>query len=108
VVTHQTDQHYTGSVTYTAVFGISGKVTFLTAEGSPMSGVTLTFSGLEGTVTTDAQGDYSRIVPSGWSGAVTPSKSNYGFSPTSRTYSNVTTSQTNQNYTGTMVFNPFP
>jgi len=103
VVTHQTDQHYTGTVTYTAVFGISGKVTFLTAEGTPMSGVTLTFSGGQGTAVTNSQGNYSKLITGGWTGTVTPSMANRTFTPASRSYNNLSSDQSNQNYTGALV-----
>ncbi|MDP1624620.1 MAG: CARDB domain-containing protein [bacterium] len=63
------------------------------------SGVTLSyFDGFAKTVTSDANGDYGIIVPSGWSGTVTPSKSGRTFIPASRTYTNVTTDLTGQNY----------
>ena len=43
-------------------------------------------NGLPGNPTTDASGNYSAQVPSGWSGAVTPTLSGYTFSPPSRSY----------------------
>jgi len=51
------------------------------------------------TVTADINGDYSIIVPNGWSGTVTPYKSGYTFTPTSRSYSNVQGNLIDQNYT---------
>jgi hypothetical protein len=41
------------------------------------------------------------LVPSGWSGTVTPSNACYTFNPPNRIYSNVTANQTAQNYTAT-------
>ena len=77
---------------------ISGYVR--TEGGSGISGVTLSFSNGGGSTTTNSNGYYSKQVPYGWSGTVTPSKSGYTFSPPSRSYSNVTSNRTNQNYTG--------
>ena len=96
VTTHQT-QDFLGMPTTVTISGVVG-----TSSGSPMSGVGLTFSGSDGTVTTttDVSGHYSRAVTYGWSGTVTASKSGYTFSPTSKTFSNVTADQT-QNFTGT-------
>ena len=53
------------------------------------------------TVAADETGNYTITVPSGWSGTVTPSKTNYIFSPPSRTYTDVLVDQTAQNYTAT-------
>jgi hypothetical protein len=55
------------------------------------------------TVTADGNGNYSIIVPSGWSGTVTPSKVGYSFSPINRVYTNVVTDQTAQNYIATAI-----
>jgi len=67
--------------------------------GAP--GVTLSFqdTSLTRTVTSDSNGDYSIIVPNGWSGIVTPSKLGSIFSPTHKTYTNLTVDQTSQDYT---------
>jgi len=64
-----------------------------------VSGATITYTG--GSTTSDASGNYSIFVSSGWSGTVTPSKSGYSFSPPNRSYSNVMADQTGQNYTAT-------
>ena len=55
------------------------------------------------TATVDGNGNYSFIVPSGWSGSVTPSHMGFPFTPASRSYSNVTVDQTEQNYTTSWV-----
>jgi len=91
-------QSNTVSFTVTSNPTISGYVR--TEGGSGISGVTLSFSNGGGSTTTNSSGYYSKQVPYGWSGTVTPSKSGYTFSPPSRSYSNVTSNQTNQNYTG--------
>ncbi|MCP5047190.1 MAG: hypothetical protein GY940_08460, partial [bacterium] len=73
------------------------------SDGAGISVVTLTFTGGEGTATTDDTGFYSKTVISNWSGTVTPAKTGYTFSPTSRTYSNIKSDLGNQDYTH---FNP--
>ncbi|RJP50777.1 MAG: hypothetical protein C4586_05365 [Anaerolineaceae bacterium] len=78
-------------------FNINGGYEISGNVGS--SGATLSyFDGFAKTVTSGNDGRYTIIVPSGWSGTVTPSKPGYYFSPVSRTYSNVTTNLTGQNY----------
>ena len=52
--------------------------------------------------TSQADGSYSIIIPYGWSGTITPSRSCYTFNPPTRSYSNVTDNQMNQNYTYTV------
>lgn len=93
----QTVQDYTATVVYT----ISGSVK--TGGGVGIEGVEITFSGEQGTVTTDSEGSYSHLVVEGWSGTATPSKTCYTFSPSSLTYTNVTSDQSDQDYTGTML-----
>ena len=88
----QTIQNFTAVVAYT----ISGNV--------GIAGVTLSYTdGTPQTVMSDSGGNYIIIIPSGWSGTVTPSKTGYVFSPASRNYSNVTANQTAQNYTAQVV-----
>jgi hypothetical protein len=74
---------------------ISGRVT---QGGTGLSGVTLTFSNGGGTTTTNTNGDYSRSVPWGWTGTVTPSRTECVFIPAGRSYENVTSALTAQNY----------
>ena len=62
------------------------------------AGVTLSYrNGV--TATSDGSGNYVITVPYGWSGMVTPYKSDYTFTPINRSYSNVQSNQTSQNYT---------
>jgi hypothetical protein len=77
---------------------ISGSIK--TGTAAPIPGVTVTFSNSGGTATTDAGGNYSLTVASGYSGTATPSKAGYIFTPANRTYSNVIATTTGQNYTG--------
>jgi peptidyl-Lys metalloendopeptidase len=64
-----------------------------------VGGATLTYTG--GSTTADGSGLYSFTVSSGWTGTVTPSKTNYTFSPASKSYTNVLANQTAQDYTAT-------
>jgi len=79
---------------------ISGTVE--TSGGTGIQGVTVSFSGGEGTASTDSNGNYSHSVTFGWSGTATPSKAGYTFSPTSRDYINVTSDMLGEDYTGTI------
>ncbi len=72
------------------------------SDGSEMRGVTLSFSDGGGHVTTDSSGYYSKTVPHGWSGAVTPSKHGYTFSPASKSYNHVNADRAQQDYTGSL------
>jgi hypothetical protein len=86
LITNQTGQNYTAQV------NISGN--------AGTAGVTMTYvvDGNTNTTTTDGSGNYSILVPYGWSGTITPSKVKYSFSPVNKTYNSLTTSQTSQNY----------
>jgi hypothetical protein len=44
-------------------------------------------------------GDYSILVPSHWSGSITPTKIGYSFTPSSKSYTNLVTHQLSQNFT---------
>jgi len=84
----QTIQNFTAITAFT----ISGNVS--------ISGVTLGYiDGTPQTTISDGSGNYSLMVPSGWSGTVTPSKTGYTFYPIGRDYTNVITNQITQNYT---------
>jgi hypothetical protein len=68
-----------------------------------IGGVIITFSVVETTTTTSADGSYSHTVIEGWSGEATPYKICYSFSPSILSYSNLTSDQSNQDYTGTLI-----
>jgi len=91
VTTNQTAQNYTATPT----FQVSGTVSL---SGSGLSGVTFTASNGGTCTTSNASGQYSCTVSSGWSGTVTPSMGSYSFSPASRNYTNVTAHQSAQDY----------
>ena len=88
VVADQTGQNYTAVVLYT----ISGN--------AGVAGATLSYTdGTPQTATSASNGDYSFVVPSNWTGTVTPSHTCFNFTPPNRSYTNVTANQTSQNYT---------
>ena len=95
LMTDHTNQNYVGYQGSSRVT-ISGAVK--QSDGTGIPGVILTFTPGQGTATTDDNGDYSKLVLSGWSGTVTPAKTGYTFSPTSRTYSDVRTDLPDQDY----------
>jgi len=80
---------------------ISGSVKTEADEG--IGGVIITFSVVETTTTTSADGSYSHTVIEGWSGEATPYKICYSFSPSSLSYSNLTSDQTSQDFAGTLI-----
>ncbi len=57
-----------------------------------VAGATISYTG--GRTTADSSGNYSFVVASGWTGTITPSKSNYRFVPTSIQLVNATTPYT--------------
>ncbi|MCP5106784.1 MAG: hypothetical protein GY950_25600 [bacterium] len=87
-----------GAYEFDTSFVVSGRIIY---AGTGLAGVILTFSNDGGTISSDADGDYSFEVLYGWSGTVTPSISGYAFTPTSRSYTAVTGAQTAQDFTAT-------
>ena len=88
-------KNYGGSVANRNISGIISD-----AGGNPAGSVDVVFSGAGGgTVTTNANGYYSKSVPFNYSGTATPEKECHSFSPALVTYSEVTVNQSNQNYT---------
>ena len=55
-------------------------------------------SGPEST-TADGSGNYSLVLPYGWSGSVIPSLTGYTFEPLNREYTNISADQSNQDFT---------
>jgi hypothetical protein len=98
-----TGEDYTASLlTYT----ISGQVYFTSSTGmqtasTGLSGVVM--SGLPGDPVTDESGSYSVSVDHGWTGTVTPTKTDYVFAPPSRSYSQVAADQVSQDYDASLV-----
>ncbi len=86
--TDQTGQNYSASPTSRTISGNTGA-----------GNTTLVyFDGITKVAISDGVGNYSILVPNGWSGSVTPSKSGYTFTPSSRSYSNVNADQAAQDY----------
>lgn len=65
-----------------------------------LSNVKVSFTG-QGTANTNYNGEYEKTLPAGWSGTITPSKTNYTFSPSSRNISNLSRDMSGYDFTGT-------
>ncbi len=70
-------------------------------QGKPLAGVTIQARNV--LIGSNAQGDYSVIVPGGWSGKITPSLGNYVFDPESASITNAQGSNQNINFVGTYI-----
>src|SRR5687767_7501440 len=70
---------------------IAGTVTM--SGGTPLAGVALAAPG-GSCSSTNASGQYTCLVPPGWTGSVTPSASGYLFTPASRSYTNLASNPT--------------
>jgi hypothetical protein len=80
---------------------ISG--THLISGNAGVDGATLSYDDAgPQAITAESDGKYTISVPSGWSGTVTPSKTNFTFSPTNKVYPALTSDQTSQDYTATL------
>ena len=89
-----TGQDFTGTT-----YSISGKVM---AGGIPLSGATITLSGVTNKVTTtNANGDYTLTIVGNGNYIVTPSKAGYAFSPVNRPVTVNGADITGQDFTGT-------
>ncbi len=84
-----------------AGFSVAGRLTTNGTTG--IAGVAVAFSG-GSTIVTDATGNYSVMVPSRYSGAITPSKAGYLFTPTSITLNRIAANTTGQNFTGRAIW----
>ncbi|MCP4221323.1 MAG: choice-of-anchor D domain-containing protein [bacterium] len=76
-------------------YTVSGTVT---ASGSPLQGVSLTFSHDSHTATTGVDGTYAYTVPPGTDTVVTPVKSGYAFTPANYTYTGISAHIPNQDF----------
>ena len=88
------------------VVTISGTVKDASATPKAIAGVTVTLSNAGGSAITAADGTYSVVVSSGWSGTATVSLAHYTFAPNAPVtgvYANVIADQPLQNHTGTQV-----
>jgi hypothetical protein len=92
---------------------VSGTITNVVG-GTPVSGVTVTFSNGGGTTTTNTSGAYSVTLPYGWTGTITPSLVGKVFIPLSRSLTNVIVATFGQDFqaatavaiSGRVVLNP--
>ncbi|MGH7184654.1 MAG: carboxypeptidase regulatory-like domain-containing protein, partial [Pseudomonadota bacterium] len=83
-------------------FTISGKVTDHT--GAPLGGVTITLIGSgHPPLETDADGNYSFIVPAGGNYTVAPVLDNFVFAPSNPTFANLSQHQKTVDFTGTRI-----
>lgn len=78
---------------------ISGHITDVNVNGTPMEGVLVSADNAGAAATTGADGYYEFTVPYNWSGAVTASKDGMDFEPQQRTYQNVVADQNDQDFT---------
>lgn len=89
----------TVSSTWSFTTEAASTVTISGNAGTPSA--TITYTG--GSTTSDGSGNYTFTVASGWTGTVTPSKTEYTFTPDHRDYSTaVTSNQTGQDFTATL------
>ena len=89
------DAYWRGNIDQT----ISG---YVTHNGTGLGGVTINFT-TQGSVTTNASGYYSKVVPYGWSGQAAPSLEGYTFTPSGRNYTHVFYEQLNHNYAASQI-----
>ena len=96
-----------GPTVFTDVPSLPVTVT-ISGNAAGVGGVILTYEdgGIK-TVTTNADGTYTLTVTNGWSGTVTPSKTNFAdfFIPANKTYTNVVSDVVNENYGAQITFN---
>jgi len=82
--------NYKIAATPLPTYTLSGSVK--TQNNVGISGVNIKYDNLN--ATTDANGNYSFTVNSGWTGVITPTKSGYAFSPVSQSINNIASNQT--------------
>ncbi|MCE1229624.1 MAG: multicopper oxidase domain-containing protein [Firmicutes bacterium] len=83
--------------TATAIISVTGQVTL---NGAPLSGVAIVTSTGQ-TALTDVTGAYALVLPSPYSGTLTPAKPGYSFAPVAIGLANATVDQVNQNFAAT-------
>ncbi len=79
------------------IYIISGRLA--QEDETPISGIVI-FGG-PGPIYSNYLGDYSVVVPEGWSGTLIPDGTNYDFVPEQRVYSSVNSDFLDQDYLGT-------
>ncbi|MEW6053658.1 MAG: LamG-like jellyroll fold domain-containing protein [Nitrospirota bacterium] len=94
-------QNFTGTYSVSGTHSLSGKI--LTAQGSPLSGVTVALNGsATGTTQTDILGNYTFSGLSNGNYTVTPGMAGYTFAPEFRTVTISGFSMSGMNFTGTL------
>jgi hypothetical protein len=93
VIADYADQNYTGHI---YEFKISGWVRNI--YESAVEGVLVDANSGGSEATTDSSGYYEVWVDAGWSGTVTPSKTNYAFDPVLMSYADVQSDYPDQNF----------
>ena len=94
------NQNYTADQNYTGTeydFRIYGYIISTVCNG-PVEGVLVDATDGGAADTTDSNGFYEVWVNAGWSGTVTPAKTNYTLEPVSMSYDDVQADQPDQNY----------
>jgi hypothetical protein len=74
-------------------------------NGTPVADVILQ-AGTFATARTGSNGTYTLLVPVGWSGTVTPTRTGCTLAPATRSYTNVSANQVGQDYALTIAFAP--
>ncbi|MBL0268192.1 MAG: M6 family metalloprotease domain-containing protein [Chitinophagaceae bacterium] len=88
-----------GASNATISFDICPSSVISISGNAGVAGAVLSYiDGAPKTATSNSSGFYTFVVPSGWSGTVTPSKAGMSFTPSSRSYTNVLENQTAQDY----------
>jgi predicted outer membrane repeat protein len=90
VTVDQANQDFTATLNTYTISGNAG-----------VADATITYTG--GSTTSNGSGNYTFIVPYGWTGTVTPSKTGYTFLPIERQYTDVQVNMTAQDYTATAI-----
>jgi RHS repeat-associated protein len=94
-----------GGVTIGNQFQVGRTITGTVAVGgvTPLAGVALSAPGGSCSAT-NGSGQYTCLVPNGWTGSVTPSVSGYLFTPASRSYTSLAANQTAQNFSAATAY----
>jgi hypothetical protein len=98
-----------GTFFQTATGAASGTVTLTVTLGVRISGstgvagATLTYGTPDTTVTADGSGNYSFVVPYGWSGVVTPTLAGYTFVPDHLHFANVVANTIYNDFTPSLI-----
>ena len=90
VTVDQANQDFTATLNTYTISGNAG-----------VADATITYTG--GSTTSNGSGNYTFIVPYGWTGTVVPSKTGYTFLPSERQYTDVQVNMTAQDYMASVI-----